>query len=122
MIKEIYIANRYYILERLAELQTDLKDLSDKELIKHRNSLLDTVNTCIEATTMWLRALEYDKRRRKIPMKQLKKLTRSHKEALTKEGLDPRKYGLVEEDSSSFTVATKKEDRSGYRDTRTFSK
>lgn len=55
-------------------------------------------------------------------MKQLKKLTRSHKEVLTKEGLDPRKYGLVEEDSNSFVVAAKKEDRSGFRDTRTFFK
>ena len=55
-------------------------------------------------------------------MKQPKKLTRSQKEKLRKNGLDWNNYMLLSEDKDTFTVIAKKENKDGIRQQITYSK
>lgn len=55
-------------------------------------------------------------------MKQPKKLIRSQKEILKKNGLNWNDYMLLSEDKDTFTVIAKKEDEHGYKEQLTYSK
>lgn len=55
-------------------------------------------------------------------MKQPKKLTRSQKETLTKNGLDWNNYMLLTEDKDTFTVIAKKENEYGNKEQFTYGK
>ena len=55
-------------------------------------------------------------------MKQPKKLTRSQKEKLRKNGLDWNNYMLLSEDKDTFIVIAKKENDDGTREQLIFSK
>lgn len=55
-------------------------------------------------------------------MKQPKKLIRSQKEVLKKNGLDWNNYMLLSEDKYTFTVIAKKADEHGYKEQLTYAK
>lgn len=55
-------------------------------------------------------------------MKQLKKLTRSQKEILKKDGLDWNNFMLLTEDKDTFTVIAKKENEHGDKEQYTYEK
>jgi len=55
-------------------------------------------------------------------MKQPKKLIRSQKEVLKKNGLDWNNYMLLTEDKDTFTVIAKNADEHGYREQLTYAK
>lgn len=55
-------------------------------------------------------------------MKQPKKLIRSQKEILKKNGLNWNDYMLLSEDKDTFTVIAKKEDEHGYKEQLTYAK
>lgn len=55
-------------------------------------------------------------------MKQPKKLTRSQKEILTKNGLNWNNFMLMTEDKDTFTVIAKKENEHGYKEQYTYGK
>ena len=55
-------------------------------------------------------------------MKQPKKLTRSQKEKLRKNGLDWNNYMLLSEDKDTFIVISKKENENGWKEQYTYSK
>ena len=55
-------------------------------------------------------------------MKQPKKLIRSQKEILKKNGLNWNDYMLLSEDKDTFTVIAKKENEHGYKEQLTYAK
>lgn len=55
-------------------------------------------------------------------MKQPKKLTRSQKEILTKNGLNWNDFMLMTEDKDTFTVIAKKENEHGNKEQYTYGK
>lgn len=55
-------------------------------------------------------------------MKQPKKLTRSQKEVLKKDGLDWNNFMLLTEDKDTFTVIAKKENEHGNKEQYTYEK
>ena len=55
-------------------------------------------------------------------MKRPKKLTRAQKIILTKNNLDPEKYGLLTHDKDTFTVVSKEINEYGNREQYTYAK
>lgn len=47
-MKNISNMSREYLLRQLQELQADFEDLSDSDLVKYRECMLNRVNNCLD--------------------------------------------------------------------------